>query len=215
VAEGNETFNVTLTSATNATITDGFAIGTINNDDVATGGPIPAGFPTSPTISGTDGNDDLNANWSQVDYVDAKGGDDFIAGVGSADYIDGGTGSDTMSYHWSGAYVDVDLVRQTQRNGDASGDVLVNVENINGSGNNDILAGNDLANVIDGLGGQDVMTGRGGSDKFLFSSAADANNDVITDYSSADTLDFGAFNPKFLSLTNDGTNTRIHRRFQR
>jgi len=207
--ENPESLTLGLSGGTNVAILDAQGVGTINSDDVATSPTFSDGFPTTPTISGSDGNDNINANASRIDYVDAKGGDDFITGVGSADYINGGTGTDTISYHWSGARVDVDLLRATQQNGDASGDVLVNVENIKGSGHNDILRGDDLANVINGLGGQDVMSGRGGSDKFVFNSAADANGDLITDFSSEDALDFSAFNPKFLSLTNDGAKTRI------
>lgn len=207
--EDSETFKVNLTTGTNVTIADGLGVGTINNDDVATNSAIPAGFPSSPTILGTDGNDSINAEASRVDHVDAKGGNDFIIGVGSQDYIDGGAGNDMISYHWSGAHVDVDLLRASQLNGDANGDVLVNIENIAGSAHNDTLRGNDGANVINGLGGQDVMSGRGGGDRFVFNSASDANNDVITDYTAADALDFSAFAPKFLSITNDGVNTRI------
>ncbi len=221
VVEGNEAFTVSLKAGTNVIIADGLGNGTINNDDVPAVTPppvivlpvtppiIPVGFPTFATVSGTEGNDNINADWAREDYVDAKGGDDFIIGVGSRDYIDGGAGSDTISYHWSGAHVDVDLTRATQVNGDANGDVLVNIENITGSGNQDRLAGNDLANVINGLGGRDILSGRGGSDRFVFNSASDANGDLITDYSASDTLDFASFNPRSLSLTNDGVNTRI------
>ncbi len=38
--EGNETFNVTLSGATNATISDGSGLGTINNDDTASAGTL-------------------------------------------------------------------------------------------------------------------------------------------------------------------------------
>jgi Ca2+-binding RTX toxin-like protein len=209
LVESPETLMLNLSGGTNITISDGQAVGTINSDDVSTTPTPPPGYPSSPTIVGSDGRDEINADWSREDYVDAKGGDDIITGVWSRDYIDGGTGNDTISYHWSGWVVDVDLLRATQQSGDADGDVLVNIENITGSNHNDILGGDDRANIINGLGGQDVLSGRGGSDKFVFNSAADANNDVITDYTSADLLDFSAFNPKFLSITNDGVRTRI------
>ncbi len=209
LVESPEVLFLNLSGGTNITISDNQGVGTINSDDAGTGPTPPPGYPSSPTIVGGEGNDDINADWARVDYVDAKGGNDFITGVGSADYIDGGAGTDTISYHWSGAYVNVDLLRTYQQNGDANGDILVNIENVNGSGHNDSIAGNDGANILNGLGGQDVLSGRGGSDRFVFNSAADANGDRITDYSAADTLDFTAFNPKFLSLTNDGVNTRI------
>ena len=188
--ENPETLFLNLTGGTNVTISDRQGVGTINSGDTATT-PSPAGFPTRPTISGTDGNNNINARASTVDYVDAKGGDDVITGVGGRDYIDGGTGIDTISYHWSGAYVEVDLMRATQRNGDASGDVLVNIENVTGSARNDLIRGDNSANVLNGLGGQDTLTGRGGSDRFVFDSAVNANRDVVTDFASGDKLDFG------------------------
>ena len=187
LVENPETLFLNLTAGTNATISDAQGVGTINSDDAGT---TPTGFPTSPTIVGTDGNNNMNAGTSTVDYVDAKGGDDVITGVGSRDYIDGGTGTDTISYHWSGAAVDVDLLRSAQRSGDANGDVLVNIENVTGSGGRDLIAGDNAANVLNGLGGQDTLTGRGGSDRFVFNSAVNANGDVVTDFTSGDTLDF-------------------------
>lgn len=209
LVEGQETVLLNLSGGTNITIADAQAIGTIVSDDSSTSPTPPTGFPSSPTVVGTESNDDLNADWSREDYVDAKGGDDNITAVWSKDYIDGGAGNDTISYRWSGWVVDIDLLRSSQLSGDAEGDVLVNIENITGGNHNDILRGDDRANILNGLGGQDILTGRGGSDRFVFTSGAEANNDVITDYSSADTLDFTAFNPKFLSITNDGVNTRI------
>lgn len=207
--ENPETILLNLSAGTNIKIADGQAIGTIVSEDVASGTKPPAGYPSSPTILGTESNDQINADWARVDYIDAKGGNDIITGVGSQDYIDGGTGIDTISYHWSGAHVDVDLLRASQQNGDANGDILVNIENVTGSAHNDVLRGDDLANDLNGLGGKDVLSGRGGNDRFQFNSAAEADGDVITDYTSADTLDFSAFRPTFLALTNDGTNTRI------
>ena len=193
--ESNETFMIKLSGGTNVTVADDTGTATINNDDgSSTTSPTasPSGFPTAPTISGTEGNDYINTDWSREDHVDAKGGDDFIIGVGSKDYINGGTGTDTISYHWSGAHVDVDLTRATQANGDANGDVLVNIENVTGSGGNDRLAGNDSANVINGLGGQDVLSGRGGNDRFVFDSVSHANGDTVTDFTTGDQLDFHA-----------------------
>jgi Ca2+-binding RTX toxin-like protein len=199
LVENAETLNLNLTGGTNVAIADNSGIGTINSDDGTPVTPPPTGFPTSPTISGTDGNDSINAGASTVDFVSAKGGNDIITGVGSKDYIDGGTGTDTISYHWSGAYVNVDLTRATQSNGDASGDVLVNIENITGSSYNDYLRGDGLANVINGAGGQDVLsggygadtlTGGSGNDSFVFDSAASANGDKVSDFALGDKLDF-------------------------
>lgn len=45
---------------------------------------------------------------------------------------------------------------------------------------NDILSGSDRDNIIDGLKGDDTLTGGGGKDKFVLSQ--DFGNDVITDF---------------------------------
>jgi aryl-phospho-beta-D-glucosidase BglC (GH1 family) len=199
LVENAETLKLNLTGGTNVSIADGSGTGTINSEDGATVAPPPTGFPTAPTISGTEGNDSINAGASTVDFVNAKGGNDTITGVGSKDYIDGGAGTDAVSYHWSGAYVNVDLARATQSNGDANGDVLVNIENITGSGHNDFLRGDGLANVINGAGGEDVLsggngadtlTGGSGNDRFVFENADGANGDKVSDFALGDKLDF-------------------------
>lgn len=51
-----------------------------------------------------------------------------------------------------------------------------------GTQNNDLTAGNEGENLIEGVLGNDRLTGRGGSDTFLFTSADGA--DVITDFES-------------------------------
>ncbi len=48
--------------------------------------------------------------------------------------------------------------------GDALGDVLLGIENLQGSGFNDSLTGNDLANSLYGMAGADRLWGRGGAD---------------------------------------------------
>ncbi|WP_294174681.1 M10 family metallopeptidase C-terminal domain-containing protein [uncultured Sphingomonas sp.] len=94
---------------------------------------------------------------------------------------------------------------------DASGDVLVNIENITGSGHNDILRGDSAANVINGANGQDVLlggngadtlTGGAGNDRFVFESAASANGDKVSDFALGDKLDFRSIDPS-ASTTGD------------
>ena len=170
--------------------------------------PPPESTEPTPTIKGTEGNDSINGT-SGADVVFAQGGNDRIMGTGAGDYINGGTSIDTIDYGWSGAYVNVDLLRQYQQNGDANGDQLFNIENITGSAKNDILAGDNNANVINGGGGRDVLTGRGGADVFVFNSGSDANGDVISDHTAEDRLDFSRLGNVVFSLSNDGKNTYV------
>ncbi|MGB3756385.1 MAG: ELWxxDGT repeat protein [Rivularia sp. (in: cyanobacteria)] len=55
-----------------------------------------------------------------------------------------------------------------------------NKDLILGGSSNDVLCGNEQDNIIDGLKGDDTLTGGGGKDKFVLSS--DFGNDVITDF---------------------------------
>jgi serralysin len=69
------------------------------------------------------------------------------------------------------------------------------IENAIGGTGNDILIGNALANFLDGFGGNDTLTGMGGSDIFFFT--ADSGADVITDFTvsgaQADLVDLTQF----------------------
>jgi Ca2+-binding RTX toxin-like protein len=116
------------------------------------------------------------------DILKGGAGDDFLQGGAGADTLDGGTGVDTASYRDSGSIgVQVSLSPgEAAFNGDAQGDVLVSVENLEGSGlGSDALSGNDGANVLEGRGGFDTLLGGGG-------------NDILRGGADADTLDGGA-----------------------
>jgi len=90
------------------------------------------------------------------------GGGDHIEGRGGADYIDGGLGIDMVYYNVAST---VDLGNNAQNAGaHALGDIIVNVENINGSAFTDVLRGNGGNNELYGQGGNDHIEGRGGAD---------------------------------------------------
>jgi Bacterial Ig domain/RTX calcium-binding nonapeptide repeat (4 copies) len=91
-------------------------------------------------------------------------GNDVIEGGAGADTIDGGPGSDTASYASSPSAVMVDLATGVTSGGDAQGDVLRNIENLQGSAFNDALTGDALGNVLSAGDGNDVLIGAGGSD---------------------------------------------------
>ena len=91
-------------------------------------------------------------------------GNDTLEGRGGADTLDGGSGTDTASYASSTAAVDIDLMRPTQRAGDATGDALIAIENLIGSSFGDNLKGDNGANTITGGAGNDTLDGRNGAD---------------------------------------------------
>src|SRR5262249_35475328 len=111
---------------------------------------------------------------SNIENVRGGRGNDTIAGDANAnvltggagaDTIDGRAGTDTASYFYSTAGVNVSLVAgATNTGGDAQGDVLTNIEWLEGSNYNDTLTGNAGDNWLFGAGGADTLDGGAGID---------------------------------------------------
>ncbi len=102
------------------------------------------------------------------------GGNDVLEGRGGADTLNGGLGVDTAQYLSSTAGVTVNLNLATQvSGGDATGDVLVSIENVTGSNLADVLTGNTGANVLVGGVGNDVLQGMAGADTLSGGSGID------------------------------------------
>ena len=114
-------------------------------------------------LSGIDGNDRLSG----------RGGDDVLEGGEGADRLLGGAGMDTVSYSGSDEAVTVYLWKGTGEGGHAEGDVIVDVENVLGSGYGDVLGGDSDANRLSGAGGDDRLLGRGGDDVLEGGAGAD------------------------------------------
>jgi Ca2+-binding RTX toxin-like protein len=112
-------------------------------------------------------------------------GNDILVGEAGADTLDGGAGSDTAAYDASASGLRADLLTPATNTGDAADDVYVSIENLDGSSFDDILLGDNKANVIGGnlvhdlASGNDRLFGRGG-------------NDQLFGYDGDDTLDGGA-----------------------
>jgi len=103
------------------------------------------------------GNAEVNSLWG-------ADGDDLLVDMGQGDLLDGGAGNDTLSYTRSGAAVTADLGLNVFSGGDAEGDRVLNMENLEGSAYADILGGDAGNNVLSGGNGNDVLRGRGGAD---------------------------------------------------
>jgi Ca2+-binding RTX toxin-like protein len=111
------------------------------------------------------------------DSIRGEGGNDILEGGAGADALNGGADQDTASYFGSLAGVNVNLLANTFSGGDAAGDTLFFIENLDGSGGNrDILIGNDLANIIRGFAGIDSIRGEGGNDTIEGGSGGDSLN---------------------------------------
>ena len=90
-----------------------------------------------------------------ANIIIGNGANNILTGLGGADTLDGGAGTgDTASYAGSAVGVNVSLATGLGIGGDAQGDILLNIENLTGSSQNDILEGNAGNNVLNaGLGG--------------------------------------------------------------
>lgn len=97
------------------------------------------------------------------------GNDTLTGGLGN-DTLDGGGDGDWVVFNGAGA-VAVNLVNET-----ASGegtDVVRNIEHIQTGGGDDILVGNDIANVLIGQAGNDTLSGWGGADRLVGGAGTD------------------------------------------
>lgn len=103
-------------------------------------------------------------------------GADVLDGGAGADLLDGGAGRDTASYATAAAGVLVDLADETLNQGDARGDLYLEIEAVEGSSHNDTLLGATGNDTLDGSAGNDVIDGRGGNDLMR----GGAGNDLYT-----------------------------------
>ena len=108
-----------------------------------------------------------------VNTLIGSNGSDTIEGGAAADSLDGGNGTDTLSYTGSAVSVTVNLASGSGTGGDADGDTFANFENIIGSEENDLLAGDGGSNVLTGGGGNDVLQSGSGDDTLIGGDGAD------------------------------------------
>lgn len=102
------------------------------------------------------------------DILRGDEGNDLLIGGRGADVLDGGDGNDdAISYDTSDTGVSVNLEQSTASGGDAEGDVIQSIENLEGSWKADTLVGNALDNDLSGLGGDDWLDGGAGNDHLV------------------------------------------------
>lgn len=104
-------------------------------------------------------------------------GNDLIDGGLGADQMSGGAGIDTVDYTSRGAHVTATIGVGDTDGEDGEGDGIVgDVENVRGGSGNDTIAGNELANVLDGGAGADNISGGDGVDAVDYSRRTAAVN---------------------------------------
>ena len=170
-ASGRVEGDVTLWGSVDAVTNNGVITGNVSlgeHDDVYTqttgqlDGWLDLG--SGNDIANTDTGNQIIFGGDGNDTIHAGAGSDIIGGGRGADLLDGGSGRDTADYSGSSLGIAVDLLAGTASGGDASGDTLISIENVQGSAWSDRLGGDGGNNTLTGLAGNDVLTGRGGND---------------------------------------------------
>ncbi len=177
------------------------------------GNNIIEGLGGDDTLVGRGGNDTLLGG-TGADIMDGEIGNDILEGGAGADVMDGGIGNDTLeggagadqhiggdgldwvSYEHSASGVGMDLGANLGNLGDANGDTFSGIELIRGTNSNDGgglvggfgLYGDNVANIIEGLGGDDTLVGQSGDDRLY----GGTGNDVLDGGLGGDFLDGGA-----------------------
>jgi Ca2+-binding RTX toxin-like protein len=118
---------------------------------------------TGLTIVGNDGANFLGGTIN-ADSLAGNGGDDRLSGGSGNDMLDGGAGTDTVINFGAPGPVTVDLAGGFALDGDGGIDALINIENAEGSDNDDTLIGDGGANVLSGGAGADTLNGASGND---------------------------------------------------
>ncbi len=180
------------------------------------------------TLRGLGGDDDIRGNdgadklygGAGADTLDGGAGADTLEGGEGADTLDGGAGADTASYAGSagdtdGAGVVVNLFRGTATGNDAEGDVLVGIENLEGSAHKDILIGDTAANTLQGNAGDDRLVGGAGNDRLEGGAGVDTlvgniGNDFLQGGEGTDNYIFaGSFGTDTIEVDTDGGNLQF------
>jgi len=140
--------------------------------------------------------DELHGNKNDRNNLEGLAGNDLLVGGDYSDFLLGGAGGDTLlggggqdgtSYLTSYGGVIIDLKFHNATGGDAIGDFLDSIEDVQGSAWYDRILGTDAANVLDGWLGDDVLEGRGGADTMI----GGEGNDIVYAGNDGDTLDGG------------------------
>ena len=135
-------------------------------------------------LAGGAGNDTLTGN----------GGNDTLIGGNGDDTLDGGASNDTADYSYAERGVIVYLQdgsgTETDADGNSYTDTLINIENIIGTDESDILIGNGAANTLTGGEGVDYLQGGGNADSIT----GGADNDRLFGDEGNDVLEGGEGN---------------------
>lgn len=167
-------------------------------NDVLTGNAQPNWLRASSgsdTLDGGAGNDTLDGGLGyEADSLRGGDGDDVLI-VQGHDTLDGGTGQDKVQFNSNGG-VDFNLMTGVYFERQTPGTLyrldLSNIEQVEGTGNADVLTGDASDNQLFGAAGSDTLHGGAGNDLldggFFYVSKAGVPNDVLYGGDGNDTL---------------------------
>ncbi len=150
-------------------------------------------------VTGSANNDTIIANGAAGNVIEGGAGDDFIGGAGGTDTLDGGEGVDTNSFVNIDAEVVANLGSGNAAYQTGAGVTIfenfTNFENLDGSGQDDQLFGDDGNNALSGNEGNDLLSGGGGDDVLAGGLGDDTlqgggGNDITDGGAGIDTADF-------------------------
>ncbi|WP_027998875.1 M10 family metallopeptidase C-terminal domain-containing protein [Sinorhizobium arboris] len=124
------------------------------------------------TITGNAAANALWGNGGNDRLIGGDGNDNLVGGTG-ADRLDGGNGTDLANYSNAATGIVADLYSPGSNTGEAAGDTYVSIERLYGSAFNDSLRGDNRANLLNGLAGNDTLYGRDGNDTLIGGNGAD------------------------------------------
>ncbi|MGY4622578.1 VCBS repeat-containing protein [Bradyrhizobium sp. USDA 4486] len=192
----------------------GAVLGTLGND-------VLTGTAGADSIDGLDGNDHISGGAGN-DILFGSAGNDVLDGGAGNDILDGGTGYDVATYAAATAGIVLDLAAGTVTGDDSVGtDTLRSIEVVQGSNFDDVLTATGFGlhsvnagspslmgptnNTLEGMGGDDVITGSGRTTVSYFHASAG----VTVNLSSGST-NGGAFGTDAGDVANVGHDTLVN-----
>jgi Ca2+-binding RTX toxin-like protein len=193
LSEANETFNITLSTPTNATIADSQAIVTITDTLVATTTTVLPALvenltlaPTAGAINGTGntGSNVITGNSANNVLAGLDGNDTYLYDADLAQGIDTVNetligGVDTINFSATSAAVSINLGLTTTQTVNANLSLSIPVmaiENFIGGTGNDRITGNGLNNLLIGSLGDDTIAAGAGNDSIY----GQGGNDLLS-----------------------------------
>lgn len=144
--------------------------GDITNDTIEGTGFVDViyGAGGDDVIRGLGGNDQLNGGRGN-DRLEGGAGNDVISIDQGNDIIDGGEGVDLLNGDGALGGLQINLQLGTISGGGMGVDTIAGFEHITGSRFDDVIIGDEGANLIRGFGGIDTLRGGGGDDELVAS----------------------------------------------